>query len=188
MTTPTTSADTPPTDTPQRPPRDLDVLVYPGFALMCIGLVVWLALSWGRYKNRVPGTGQDWQVGGTHLVEVTLTREDRGAHACASGVDIDGMQCAFDAEHHRLDPPIEDEHQVLRPYTTARGEIFLGAGLWSAPNLANPPHDKRFSVVCNFHIQGVVKHVALRWELHSHFKPVKTSLAAGALTDCAFPR
>jgi hypothetical protein len=47
---------------------------------------------------------------------------------------------------------------------------------------------ERFTVVCNYHVVGVLKAVSLRWSPTGNFSPVDQSVAVGNLTDCTIPQ
>ena len=67
-------------------------------------------------------------------------------------------------------------------------ELFLAAGLWQAPILQGTLPAERFTVVCNYHIIGVLKAVSLRWSPTASFNPVDQSVTVGTLSDCAIPQ
>jgi hypothetical protein len=51
-----------------------------------------------------------------------------------------------------------------------------------------PLPEARFSVVCNYHIKGVVKSARIRFSPTARFTRLTTSITAGTLTDCMVPR
>ena len=63
-------------------------------------------------------------------------------------------------------------------------ELLLGAGLWTAADLKKPLPAARFTVVCNYHIEGVAKSTAIRFDHAAPFVPAGKSLTAGTLSDC----
>ncbi len=181
-----------PEDAP-RPPGAFDALIHPMLALFVVGFGVWLVFAWTRYGKDVAQAGPGWRLGGTHLVDLSLTREDIDARACASDVVIDGLHCGSPADRGQgptdgAPSPDQNPNLILRPYVTVRGETFLGAGLWNAPDLTQPLPDRTFHVVCNLHIVGVARSVAMRWKANARFAAAKSTLAVGSLTDCLIPR
>ena len=49
-------------------------------------------------------------------------------------------------------------------------------------------YPERFTVVCNYHVVGVLKSAALRWALNGSFNPLEQSVAVGNLSDCVIPQ
>jgi hypothetical protein len=156
--------------------------------LFAIGLGVWLLLAGTAYRRQYSATGAAWHRGAHNFIEITLIREDRDNLACAANAVIGGVHCGFGADRHphRLNAGIDDS-QVLRPYSTVNGELFLGAGLWSSPALPGELPAKRFTVVCDYEILGALRTVALRWSPAGDFAPVERSVPAGILRDCTIP-
>jgi hypothetical protein len=165
-----------------------NALVRGSVALVFIGAALWIVYAWTAYGDRYAQAAAGWQIGGTHLVEVTLLAEDRQRLACASAVTVEGLHCGYRSPKQQFDPsPVDDPHQ-LRPYNTVKNELFLAAGLWDSPKMPTSLPNRRFTVVCNFHVVGVLKSVSLRWELKGRFVPVQAPLAVGRLTHCEIPR
>jgi hypothetical protein len=170
------------------PGKPQSAIVRPLVSLVAIGAFVWLIFAVSGYGRRYAQMAQPWSKGGTHLVEISLIREDIDNLSCASDVVLEeGVRCNYANDRQRMTPPI-DERLMLRPYTTVNHELLLGAGLWSAPDLRSNLPAYRFTVACNFHITGIMKSVSLRWSPTGSFDPVKQSVPAGTLSDCAFPR
>ena len=71
------------------------VLLQGAAALICIGFVLWLAFSWTNYDEKYAQATQGWRLGGKHLVELTVVREDRTNLACASDALVGDVRCAF---------------------------------------------------------------------------------------------
>jgi hypothetical protein len=164
-------------------------LIRPLLALVAIGVFVWLVFTVSGYGRRYAQMAEPWSIGGTRLVEITLVKADRNALCCASDVVLSGgVRCAYGANEKRPTPPVTDDKLILSPYATVGHELLLGAGLWTAADLRSSVPDHRFTMVCNFHMTGVMKSVSLRWSPTGRFDPVKQSVPAGTLTDCAFPR
>jgi hypothetical protein len=141
------------------------------------------------YGRRYAQMAKPWSKGGTHLVEITVTKEDINNLFCASDVVLEGgVRCTYNANRQKPTPPVSDDRLTLRPYSTVNHDLLLGAGLWSAPDLRSNMPEQRFTIACNFHITGIMKSVATRWSPNGNFDPAKESIPAGTLTDCAFPR
>ncbi|HEX7670198.1 MAG TPA: hypothetical protein VF395_11465, partial [Polyangiaceae bacterium] len=155
--------------------------------LLLIGFFTWLVFAATGYAARHSQLSEEWSVGSTRLVEVTVVAEDRRRLACASDLPIGSLHCGYLANGKRREPP-EDEANTLQPLNTVKSELFLGAGLWSDPGLPVPSMGVRFSVVCNYHVEGVLKSAALRWAYQGPFDPLKQTITAGRFTDCVIPR
>lgn len=165
----------------------MHVLTLSALSLFSIGFGVWLIFAWTRYGEEYAQANEVWHVGGTRMVELTLVREDVDNLACASDLSRDGLYCAYRANLTGFAPGPPDERQILRPYATIKNELLLGAGLWSSPDLRGNLPAWRFTVVCNYHIVGVLKSVSLRWTPTGDFSPATQSIAAGRLSDCVLP-
>lgn len=151
--------------------------------LLSLGFALWLGLSWSGYAQRYTPAG--WRKGDTQLVEITLVRQDKQNLSCASNVVVDGLHCGFHGNQRPFEP--RNEREILSPYVTVKGELLLAAGLWSATGLRGWLPSSRFTVVCNYHVRGVMRSGALRWSPTGKFDPLKQSAAVGSLTDCAVP-
>jgi len=155
-------------------------------ALLCASFALWVGYAWQGYGSRHAQLGDDWHVGGVHLIELTLVKEDAKNLACASNVDVSGLHCEFRGDQETRANDQNDAH-VLKPYNTTKNELLFGAGLWSSPALSKELPHTRFSVTCNYHVVGVVKSAATRWSKTGKFDPLKQSATFGYLTDCALP-
>jgi hypothetical protein len=67
-------------------------------------------------------------------------------------------------------------------------ELLLGAGLWTSPELKKALPAARFTVVCNYHIEGVAKSAAIRFDTGAPFVPAGKTVTVGTLSDCALPQ
>jgi hypothetical protein len=162
------------------------VLLHGTAALICIGFVLWLVFAWTNYGEKYAQAMDGWRLGGKHMVELTLVGEDRTNLACASDAEQGGVRCEF-AANNKPRPEAVGEAQRLSPYKTVNGVLLLGAGLWTAPDLEQPPRG-RFTVVCNFHILGVTRIAAVRWQKSGQLTRVKETLPFGSLESCVIPR
>jgi len=173
---------------------ELDQILRLTLALFVIGLAVWLLLAAGAYRREYSGTGVAWHRGAHNFIEITLVREDQANLACAAETTMQGLHCGFGADQRpRRSVPStgnegDDERQVLRPYNTVNGELFLGAGLWDSLAARGSLPAGRFTVTCDFEIVGALRSVALRWIVGGGFDAPAKTLAVGALHDCAIPR
>jgi hypothetical protein len=167
------------------PPRNL--LLYTVFGFLCIGVAVWLIFAFTGYKDKYSQQTEGWHLGGTKMLEITIIREDKKNLACASDRDFSGVRCGYRANGQPVGTPEGDAH-ILQPFNTVKNELFLAAGLWQAPALKEPLPKERFTVVCNYHVVGVLKAVSLRWSLTGSFGPVEQSVAVGTLSDCVIPQ
>ncbi len=164
------------------------MLLYTVFGFLCMGIALWLVFSWSGYKDRYSQQTEGWRLGSTRMIEVTLIREDKKNLACASDRSFDQIHCGFRANNQPWGPGPEQDGNTLQPYNTIKNELFLAAGLWTAPVLQGELPTSRFTVVCNYHIKGVLKNVSLRWSATGSFSPVDQSVTVGSLTDCVIPQ
>jgi hypothetical protein len=178
----------PPVPPAQLPPPPPNLLLYTILGFFCIGVSLWLVFSWTGYKNRYSQQVEGWHLGATKMIEVTLIREDKQNLACASDKSFEGIHCAFHANQQPWGPGPETDGHALQPYNTVKNELFLGAGLWVSPVLRGELPGSRFTVVCNYHVKGVLKSVSLRWSPTGSFGPVDQSVPVGTLTDCVIPQ
>jgi hypothetical protein len=152
-------------------------------------LPFWLVVfAWIGFRDHYAQQTDGWHVGSTKMLEVTLVREDEKNLACASDRSFAGIHCAFDGNGRPRGPGPEQDSNALQPFYTIGNELFLGSGLWFSRGLRGELPARRFTVVCNYHIKGVLKDVSLRWSTTGPFEPVGLSLAVGTLTDCMMPK
>jgi hypothetical protein len=175
------------TDAPPRRERYNDLLFsFLAFLLIAFGVLV--VLGGKRYREEYSAATQGWKVGTTRVVEVTIVREDKTNLACASDHTIAGLRCGYRRDKERVASLSADKPEMLQPYSTLAGELLLGAGLWTAPDLKQDLPTGRFSAVCNYNIKGVMKSARVRFDPKSSFNPMGKSATAGTLTDCVVPR
>jgi hypothetical protein len=168
------------------PPRNL--LLYTVFGFLCIGVALWLILAWSGYKEKYSQQTEGWHLGATKMIEITLIRADRDNLACASERTFSGIHCGFRGNHQPWGTTPETDPNVLQPFNTIKNELFLAAGLWQSPILQGALPAERFTVVCNYHVLGILKAVSLRWSATGNFSPLDQSVAVGKLTDCVIPQ
>ena len=176
-------------DEPLRPSRcNALLLSFLSFCLIVFG--VWVVSAGKRYREEyAQGQGTEgWSVGSTQAVQLTLVREDKTNLACASDQVIAGLHCAYRGDRNGAGASGPEDAQILQPYNTVGSELLLGAGLWTAADLKKPLPAARFTVVCNYHIEGVAKSAAIRFDPAAPFVPAGKSLTAGTLSDCTLPR
>ena len=191
MSSDSASGSPPPVDVdgPLRPSRcNALLLSFVSFFLIVFG--VWIVTGGKRYREEyAQGQGTEgWSVGSTQSVELTLVRDDRRNLACASDQIIAGLHCAYRRDATPAGPPAPDDPRILQPYNTVGSELLLGAGLWTSPALKKSLPAARFTVVCNYHIEGVAKSAAIRFDAAAPFAPAGRTVTAGTLSDCALPR
>ena len=191
MSSDSTSGSPPPGDVdgPLRPSRCNGLLLsFLSFWLIVFG--VWVVSAGKRYREEyAQGQGTEgWSVGSTQRVELTLVREDRRNLSCASDQVIAGLHCAYRRDAREAGPSAPDNPQILQPYNTTGSELLLGAGLWISSDMKKPLPAARFTVVCNYHIEGVAKTSSIRFDAGAAFAPVGKSVTVGTLSDCALPQ
>jgi len=190
----TQPGDAPPAAPPVSPAAPVQVpppphlLLYTVFGFLCIGVSLWMIFAWTGYKDRYSQQTEGWHLGATKMIEVTLIREDKKSLACASDRSFDGIHCGFHANTLPWGPGPEQDSTTLQPFNTIKNELFLASGLWSTPVLQGELPTTRFTVVCNYHVKGVLRSVSLRWSPTGTFSPVDQSVAVGTLTDCVIPQ
>ncbi len=162
------------------------VLLQGAAALICIGFVLWLVFTWTNYDEKYAQVMEGWRVGGKHMVELTLVREDRTNLACAADATAAGVRCEFGSNRKPRAQAVDEAHR-LSPYKTMSGALLLGAGLWTAKDLENAPRG-RFTAVCNFHLQGVTRSASVRWQKQGQFSRVQETVPFGSLESCVIPR
>ena len=168
------------------PPKNLLLYTLSGF--LCIGVALWLILAWAGYKEKYSQQTEGWRLGSTKMLEITLIREDKKNLACASEKAFAGVHCGFRSNGQPWGAGPDTDPHVLQPFNTVKNELFLAAGLWQSPILQGTLPVERFTVVCNYHVLGVLKAVSLRWSPTGTFGPVDQSVAVGNLTDCVIPQ
>ena len=89
------------------------------------------------------------------------------------------MHCGYHGIASPAAPTPKLTRTCLQPFNTVKNELFLAAGLWQSPILRGALPTDRFTVVCNYHVIGVLKAVALRWSPTGNFGPVDQSVAVG---------
>jgi len=164
------------------------LLSFLSFCLIVFG--VWVVSAGKRYREEyAQGQGTEgWSVGSTQSVQLTLVREDKNNLACASDQVVAGLRCAYRSDRSAAGASGPDDPQILQPYNTVGSELLLGAGLWLASDLKKPLPATRFTVMCNYHIQGVAKSAAIRFDPAAPFVAAGKSLTAGTLSDCTLPQ
>lgn len=162
------------------------VLSFLAFVLIAFG--VWVVSGGKRYRAEYAASTQGWRVGTTRVVELTLARDDKTNLGCASDHAIGELRCGHGRDGQPVGTLSADQPGMLQPYNTVEGELLLGAGLWTAPDLKQPLPPARFSVVCNYTIKGVMKSTRIRFDATSSFNPLGKTVTAGTLTDCVLPR
>ena len=186
--TPKVAAETAAPADEKRPDPPKNLLLYTVFGFLCIGVALWLILAWAGYKEKYSQQTEGWHLGATKMLEITLIRDDKKNLACASEKVFSGIHCGFHGNNQPWGTTPETDPQVLQPFNTVRNELFLAAGLWQSPILQGTLPAERFTVVCNYHVLGVLRAVSLRWAVTGNFSPVDQSLAVGNLTDCVIPQ
>ncbi len=191
MSLDTASGSPPPAevDGPPRPSR-CNALLLSFLAFVGIAFGVWVVSAGKRYRQEyAQGQGTEgWTVGSTQSVELTLVREDKRNLACASEQSIAGLHCAYRGDRSAAGTAGPDDPQILQPYNTVGSELLLGAGLWASADMKKPLPAARFTVSCNYHIEGVAKSASIRFDPAAPFTPAGKSLTGGTLSDCTLSR
>ncbi len=131
-------------------------------------------------------------------VEITLVTADVRDLACASDETIGGARCLYDARGNlRGDLPTASpgtSPEVLAPYMTTDNVLFLVAGLFAEPAIAQrlaeePPTAAReqlgrFAARCSLKLEGQAKDVAVRWSPGAAFAPRPEGAWAGRISGC----
>ena len=148
--------------------------------------------GYARFYDKVPlkyaQATETWRVGSTREVELTVVKNDKRNLSCASDQTIAGLHCGYRRNGREAGRVSPDDAQMLQPYNTTSNQLLLGAGLWTAEELKEPLPEGRFTVVCNYHIKGIMKSAAVRFDPHASFSAVGKTVTAGSLTECVLPR
>lgn len=166
----------------------INEIVISFLAFVAIAFGVWVVSGAKRYRAEYSAFTQGWRVGSTRVVELTLVREDKTNLACASKHTVAGLRCGYDQEQHPVESLSADKPEMLQPYSTVGGELLLGAGLWTNPDMKAPLPGTRFSVVCNFNIKGVLRSARIRFDPRASFSSMGKTVTVGTLTECLVPR
>jgi len=153
------------------------------FVVIIGGLAAGFAIL-GREEQQGPARPK-WKTGQTVDVEITLVKNDKQDLSCASGDEIGGKHCAFEAQNKPWSKGDNgDDKKLLKPYTTTDRVQFTAAGLWSDPAMAPAKLPAtRFSVKCKYKVEGTLKNVAVRWDPTGQWFP-STEWYAGSVSDC----
>ncbi len=157
-------------------------------SFVLIAFTVWIISGTKRYRREYAEATLGWRVGSTRVVEISLVREDKTNLGCASDHAIAGLRCGYGSNQGPVTGMSADNPELLQPYNTVAGELFLGAGLWTAPDMKESLPTKRFSAVCNYSIKGVMRSALIRFDPTAPFGPMGRTATIGTLTDCMVPR
>ena len=155
--------------------------------LWLIAFTVWLISAGKRYREEYAQATEGWLVGTARTVELTLVRNDKRNLACASDAVVADLHCGYRRNFREADSSGPDDPHIVQPYNTVGNELLLGAGLWNSPDLLEPPQS-RFTVVCNYHIRGVMRSALIRFGPNVPFEPIGKTVTIGTLADCMIPR
>ncbi len=156
-------------------------------SLCLIGFGLWIVLAGKRYREEYAQNLEGFRVGSSRQVEITVVREDRDTLACASDQVIAGLHCGYRRDLREAGPVSPADPQMLQPYVTVGNELLLGAGLWTSADMKRPLPDGRFTVVCDYDVEGVMKSAAVHFGAQGHFDPAGKAVPVGALSGCALP-
>ena len=187
LTTPESGAPDQQPNQPQARGRCNEILVS-FLSLVLIFFTVWIISGTRRYREEYSAATLGWQIGSTRSVEISLIREDRTNLACASDQAVAGLRCGYGSDRGPVSGMSPDRPELLQPYNTVGGELLLGAGLWTAPDMKQALPAQRFSAVCNYNITGVVRSALIRFEPRAAFGATGRTVTVGTLTDCMVPR
>jgi hypothetical protein len=165
----------------------LNAMVLSFASLFAIGFGVWLVSAGKRYREEYASATEGWRVGTVHQVELTVVRTDKQNLSCACDAVVSGLRCGFRRDFAAAGLSADDPH-LRQPYNTTNNELLLGAGLWTSPPLTGPLPANRFTVVCNYHIEGTTRSAGIRFAAAAPFAPVDRAVTIGSLTDCALPQ
>jgi hypothetical protein len=135
-----------------------------------------------------------YAVGDDIDVSITLVTTDAKALACASTEMVGPRHCEFETDKQRWSKGEgrPSPNDLLAPYKTTDDQLFLVAGLFSEPALAqrlaiDPPNfgheHARFVANCKLHIEGKIEKVGARWQPSGQFGPVGPAWV-GTLSAC----
>ena len=194
----TTTQDITPTESPgrsQAAPTEAsrglghcNTLLLSFLSFFVIGFGVWVIFAGSRYRQEYADSVEGWHMGSTRTVELSIVREDQHNLECAADPVVAGLRCSHRHDLQEAGPASPDKSEILQPYNTVGNELLLGAGLWSSPDMKGPMPEGRLTVVCNYHIKGVLKSAMIRFSPTAPFGPVGRTITLGTFTDCMIPR
>ena len=165
-----------------------NVLLLSFLSFCAIGFGVAMVTAGKRYRAEYAQAMEGWRVGSTRVVELTLVKDDKRNLACATDQTFGGLRCGYGRDMQPAGSVPPDSPENLQPYNTVENEVFLGAGLWASSDLKGPLPSERFTVTCDYHIVGVGRSVAIRFDAAAAFAPVGKTLTVGTLSNCILPR
>jgi hypothetical protein len=174
------------TDSPSRGRCNEILVSIIAFFLIAFG--VWVVLGSSRYREEYSASTQGWRVGSTRVVELTVIGDDKRNLACASKHAVAGLRCGYDHDQVPVKSLSADQPEMLQPYVTTGGDLLLGAGLWTSPDVKHDLPPSRFTVVCNYTIKGVSKSARIRFDPNAPFNAMGKTVTVGTLSECLVPR
>lgn len=128
--------------------------------------------------------GPKWRIGQTVSVDLTLDPADDTKLSCAAKADIGGKHCEYEDKTTKFAGQLKDE-TMLRPYTTLDSQHLLAAGVWSSPEIEKGKRPTgRFTVKCDFKVEGKVNAPAVRWDVAGAWNEKNEEWFAGAVSNC----
>lgn len=151
-------------------------------AWLVIGLAALIAWPLGSWR------GGSMEPGQVVPAAITLITSDREELACGMDRPVGSWRCAFSALGEPSDPP-PPAGQVLAPYQTVSGAMFLLPALFDQPALAaryqaEPPAGvarndlRRFVASCQLRLRERVHKLSVRWEREAPWNPASDVWAA----------
>lgn len=187
---PAQAAQTPPAPVKAKPPlMDERMLLLAGllflFPLMAFPrlnnfLAVQADTFMSRFRRTPPTDQQQWIVGNTAVVDLTVVTADVWRLGCASDQVIDGAHCGYKQDQTRWESapgePLDDNLiNTIQPFRTENGNLLISVvGLWAQPEIAmrvhqEPPRlvqekrQKRFTARCEVKFIGTLEKPKLQW-------------------------
>jgi len=155
--------------------------------VIAVVVVAVVALGVGGYLLAQSLGGASWApaTGEQVAVEITVIAADAQNLACASADEVAGRHCAFEANDKPWSKSTEQaDDKTLKPYTTVDKRQLAAAGLWSQPALQGKLPTGRFTVACQFKVEGKLKKPLVRWASTGPFAEAGAAWPAGLLSDC----
>jgi hypothetical protein len=174
-------------DASPRPGR-CNVLLLSFLSLGLIAFGLWVVSAGKQYREEYAQDMEGWRVGSSREVEITLVKEDDRNLACASDQVFGGLRCGYRLNLQAAAAVSPADPQLLQPYNTVESQLLLGAGLWTSSDMKQPLPAGRFTVLCSYNINGMVRAAAIRFAPTAPFDRIGKTIPVGALSDCTLRR
>jgi hypothetical protein len=169
-------------------PGRCNALLLSFLSLVLIAFGLWVVSAGKQYREEYSQDMEGWRIGSSREVEITLVKTDDHNLACASDLAIGGLRCGYRLNQQAAGAVSPADPQMLQPYNTVENQLLLGAGLWTSVDMKQPLPTGRFTVLCTYSIDGMVRAAAIRFASAAPFDRIGKTIPVGALSDCTLRR